>query len=96
MSTDTRDFCPACRLPPHTCVTHLNAAAHRAALTRALTAQAWAVACVVYAVGPANDNPYRYDSDEESGIDKGVERVRDVLADLDSPVELAAEILGDA
>ena len=72
---------------------------HRAALTRALTAQAWAVAIAICApeYGVRDD-----DGDEQAdytegwgnGWDDAVDDTIRHVADLPAPADLAAEILG--
>lgn len=59
----------------------------RAALTRALTAQAWAVACALYNWGDESAPP--------TGRAHAIQMFTGYVADLPAPVDLAREILGD-
>ncbi len=77
----TFEKCPACKVGHVMVYGKPHVSPMRLALTRALTAQAWAVACSI---------------DAQDCVYGGAEEwFGSQLAALPSPAELAAEILGD-
>ncbi len=70
---------------------HVNP--HRAQLTRALTAQAWGVACSLFE--ELQYSQQIAEGEYREGRLRGVEESIDGVAELPSPAELAAEILGE-